>query len=81
VSVTTRLEPQTSGEGPPDWLLEVRDDGRGFDPESAGRLPGRSFGLRFMRQRAQLVGARLEILSGATTGSTVRLTISGAHRR
>jgi signal transduction histidine kinase len=34
-----------------------------------------------MRQRAELIGARIEILSAATTGTTVRLTISAAQRR
>jgi two-component system sensor histidine kinase UhpB len=51
--------------------LEIRDDGRGFDPaEAAGA------GLRGMRERALLVGGMLEIDSG-TQGSVVRLTLPG----
>ncbi|MFH1475258.1 MAG: histidine kinase, partial [Chloroflexota bacterium] len=34
------------------WILEVHDDGRGFDPAAPGR---RTFGLQFMRERAELV--------------------------
>jgi two-component system sensor histidine kinase UhpB len=49
--------------------LEVRDDGSGFDvaavPEGAG--------LRGMRERAVLVGARLELESSPGSGTTVRL--------
>jgi two-component system sensor histidine kinase DegS len=78
--LVTRLQPGPSADDPPDWVLEVWDDGHGFDAE-ASRPLGRSFGLRFMRQRAELIGARIEILSAATTGTTVRLTISGAQRR
>jgi two-component system, NarL family, sensor histidine kinase UhpB len=51
--------------------LEVRDDGSGFDvaavPEGAG--------LRGMRERAVLVGARLELESSPGSGTTVRLRL------
>lgn len=53
--------------------LEVRDDGRGFDPqraESAGH-----FGLSGMRERAQLIGADLSITSQAGKGTTIHLLI------
>lgn len=57
-----------------DWVLEVRDDGRGFDVGAASR--GRNgFGLQFMRERAAVVGARLEIRSSPGTGTLVRLAI------
>jgi two-component system sensor histidine kinase DegS len=78
--LVTRLQPGPATDDPPDWVLEVWDDGHGFDAE-ASRPAGRSFGLRFMRERAELIGARIEILSAATTGTTVRLTISAAQRR
>jgi signal transduction histidine kinase len=64
------------GSGPPGWLLEVHDDGRGFAVDEV--LEGtsrRHFGLRFMRERAQLVGATLEIVSGQETGTSVRLRL------
>ena len=41
------------------WVLEVRDDGRGFHPDSMATRGGRNFGLQFMRERAELIGARI----------------------
>jgi PAS domain S-box-containing protein len=51
--------------------LEVRDDGRGFDPQ--GLYPGH-FGLRSMQERAARVGARINIWSSPARGSRVSLT-------
>jgi NarL family two-component system sensor histidine kinase YdfH len=53
--------------------LEVRDDGRGFDPEmlnGAGH-----YGLLGMRERARLVGGRLEIESDSANGTCIRLIV------
>jgi two-component system sensor histidine kinase UhpB len=50
--------------------LEVRDSGRGFAPSGAHD----GAGLRGMRERALLIGARLELDSGSD-GTTVRLVI------
>ncbi len=56
-------------------LLEVSDDGVGFDPAA---VPGGHLGVAGMRARAGLIGGRLEIESSAGRGTrlTVRLTIS-----
>ena len=57
------------------WILEVRDDGRGFeadDPPVGGR---RHFGLQFMRERAELIGARFEVRSSPNLGTAVRMII------
>ena len=57
------------------WTLEVRDDGKGFeadDPLAGGR---RHFGLQFMRERAELIGARFEVRSSPDLGTAVRMTI------
>jgi signal transduction histidine kinase len=51
--------------------LEVRDDGRGFNP--AGQYPGH-FGLRSMQERAARIGAQLDIASQPKQGSRVSLT-------
>lgn len=53
-------------------MLEVRDDGRGFDPARSG---GKGWGLRNLRDRALAVGGRLDIESAPGTGTTVRITI------
>ncbi|HEY2888175.1 MAG TPA: sensor histidine kinase, partial [Candidatus Limnocylindrales bacterium] len=70
------------------WLAEVRDDGVGFDPGRSGdgsRAGGagaastgrRSFGLQFMRERAELIGARFDVRSGKELGTVVRLVVPG----
>ena len=46
-----------------DWVLEVRDDGRGFDVGAVAARGRRNFGLQFMRERAELIGARFDVRS------------------
>jgi signal transduction histidine kinase len=53
-------------------IVEVRDNGRGFDP-AAGH-PGH-FGLDSMRSRAAEVGGRLTITSGPGFGTLVRVRV------
>ncbi|HEU4489650.1 MAG TPA: sensor histidine kinase [Jiangellales bacterium] len=50
--------------------VEVRDDGRGFDPDSAG-----GFGLRGMGSRAAAVGGRLTVDSAPGGGTVVALSV------
>jgi signal transduction histidine kinase len=60
--------------------LCVSDDGRGI-PEPvlrAGALAGH-WGLVGMRERAARIHARLDIASGPRQGTTVTLTVAGAH--
>jgi two-component system nitrate/nitrite sensor histidine kinase NarX len=58
---------------PGELVCEVRDDGRGFDPED---LPGPSqYGLRGMRERADLIGADFQVISRAGSGAVVRLSL------
>ena len=84
ISLSTALDPG-GGNGETDkasWVAQVHDDGSGFDPEAAAVRSGqRNFGLRFMRERADLIGATLSIESRAREGTTVRLTINGVERR
>jgi two-component system, NarL family, sensor kinase len=59
-------------------LLEVSDDGDGFDVTAAVRPTGAAptgFGLPGMRERAELLGGRLELSSMPGRGTTVRLTL------
>ena len=59
------------------WMLEVGDDGRGFDYQSVAANPNRRhFGLRFMRERAELLGSSLAIETHHAAGTVVRLTIA-----
>lgn len=55
-------------------VAEVRDDGRGFDPERAGDAGG-GLGLVGMRERASLIGAEFEIHSVPERGTHVRIAI------
>jgi two-component system sensor histidine kinase DegS len=57
------------------WTAEVRDDGRGFDTADMSIRGRRNFGLQFMRERAELVGAGFEVRSRADGGTVVRLSI------
>jgi signal transduction histidine kinase len=56
-------------------VVEVRDDGRGFDPLT---LPGGTLGQRSMRERAQGAGGTLEVRSEPGAGTHVRLTLTAA---
>jgi two-component system sensor histidine kinase DegS len=58
-----------------DWVLTVRDDGRGFDVGAVAARGRRNFGLQFMRERAELIGAQFEVHSRPDGGTLVRLAI------
>lgn len=58
-----------------DWVLSVRDDGRGFDVGAVAARGRRNFGLQFMQERAELVGARFDVESRPDGGTIVRLAI------
>jgi signal transduction histidine kinase/ligand-binding sensor domain-containing protein len=59
--------------GPQEIALEVRDDGQGFAPDEAP-APGH-YGLTGMRERAAVIGGKLEITSEPGAGTTVRLRV------
>jgi len=66
--VCTRIEDDA-------WVLEIRDDGRGFDVEAVAARGRRNFGLQFMRERAELIDARFEVRSRPDGGTVVWLAI------
>ena len=68
VIVTTAVEGDT-------WTLNVKDDGRGFDVGAVAARGRRNFGLQFMQERAELIGARFEVLSRPDGGTIVRLAV------
>jgi two-component system sensor histidine kinase DegS len=67
-TVATRVEKSK-------WILEVSDDGRGFDVSAVAARGRRNFGLQFMRERAELIGAQLEVRSRPGGGTVVGLSI------
>ena len=61
----------------PHWSFEVHDDGAGFDPADPKRAETH-VGLRIMQERAQRIGARVQLESRPGAGCTVRLELPPA---
>jgi signal transduction histidine kinase/ligand-binding sensor domain-containing protein len=59
------------------FRLRVRDDGKGIDEGIMQRQPSGHFGLPGMRERAEIVGGRLEVWSKLNSGTQVELSIPG----
>jgi NarL family two-component system sensor histidine kinase YdfH len=55
-------------------MLEIMDDGKGFNPENAIGRPGH-YGLLGMRERARLAGGSMEIKSAVDKGTTLHLSL------
>ena len=55
--------------------LVVKDDGKGFDPEAAGR----GLGLVSMRERADSVGGRLTVCTHEGQGTVIELEVPGGR--
>ncbi|MCB0057033.1 MAG: hypothetical protein KDE45_08410, partial [Caldilineaceae bacterium] len=72
VEVTLTFQPEQS-------KLTICDDGVGFEPAltSADFTRGGHFGLMGMRERAQLVGANLQIATLPGQGVAVSVTVAG----
>jgi NarL family two-component system sensor histidine kinase YdfH len=61
------------------FLVEIEDDGLGFDPVDAHRQP-RSFGLAGMKERAERIGGDLRVQSQPGRGTRVSLQVRPWHR-
>jgi signal transduction histidine kinase len=60
-----------------DVMVEIEDDGHGFDPASVA-VPGpsgRGLGLLGMRERLSMVGGTVEVISSADAGTRVVLRV------
>ncbi|MFN4116398.1 MAG: sensor histidine kinase [Inhella sp.] len=62
----------------PQFSIEVQDDGRGFDV-AAGAPDDSHVGLRIMRERAERVGAVVDIHSEPGSGTRVRVALPQAQ--
>jgi two-component system nitrate/nitrite sensor histidine kinase NarX len=61
----------------PQWRFEVRDDGEGF--AAADGAPDETHvGLRIMAERAERIGASVDVLSTPGRGTSIVLTLSPA---
>jgi signal transduction histidine kinase len=67
-TVTVRIRPEGD-----QVVLEVTDDGQGFDPEAPQHRGG--MGLDSMRERTRQMGGVLEIVSAPGEGTTVRVAV------
>jgi len=59
-------------------ILEVYDDGLGFTPDMVASSS--QYGLRGMRERAEMIGAEFQVISRPGEGTTVRLQIPSEVR-
>jgi two-component system sensor histidine kinase UhpB len=66
---TVRVELSSVGR----TVLRVRDDGRGF--QTGTKTSGNRLGVSGMRERALLVGGRLNVFSAPGEGTTIELTM------
>lgn len=56
-----------------DLVMEVRDDGQGFAPEDVTTVS--RYGLRGMRERAELIGADFQVESRPQQGAVIRVRL------
>jgi signal transduction histidine kinase len=56
-------------------LLTVADDGKGFNPADLGRSEFPRFGLVTMRERAESIGAKLEVSASPSGGTLIKLEL------
>jgi len=67
------------GYGERQFRLSVRDNGKGIDPEVLdGQARAGHWGLPGMRERAELIGGKLEVWSQRQSGTEVELKIRAA---
>ncbi len=64
----------------PRWRFEVRDDGVGFDADEPSRSETH-VGLRIMAERAERIGATLDVISTPGRGSSVVLELAAVTAR
>ena len=58
--------------------LRIRDNGKGIDPKLLDRGRDGHWGLPGMRERAEQIGARLDIWSELGAGTEVDLSVPGS---
>lgn len=60
-----------------DLILRVEDDGRGFDPARVSTDQQAHYGLPGLRERAEQVGGKIEIVSAPGNGCRTELRVPG----
>lgn len=54
--------------------LEIKDDGEGFDPGEVSEREGQHLGLSSLRDRVELVGGQLTVVTNTGQGTTIRVS-------
>ncbi len=61
-----------------DFVLCIKDNGKGINPAIVEVGRQAHFGLRGMKERAERVGGRLRIVTSASTGTAITIRVPGA---
>jgi len=61
-------------------LLEIRDDGQGFDPAHPTRGFGPRFGLQSMRERVESIHGVFTVHSAPGQGTRIQVTVPIIYR-
>jgi signal transduction histidine kinase len=61
-------------------LVQIRDDGQGFDPAESAGQGSKHFGLTVMRERAETVGGWIRVESLPGEGTVVEAWVPGASK-
>jgi signal transduction histidine kinase len=64
---------------PEEFIMEMEDDGSGFDPAHAAGTEGGHYGLESIRHRMQWLGGSADIASRPGAGATVRVRLPRAR--
>ena len=64
---------------PRQFRLRVRDDGAGIEQQFLARGREGHFGLKGMRERAEVAGGKLTVWSGPGSGTEVEVTITSSR--
>jgi signal transduction histidine kinase len=58
-----------------DFIMKVEDNGKGFDTTGNGSSPSKGVGLKSMFNRAKMIGADINIISGIDEGTRIVVTL------
>jgi two-component system nitrate/nitrite sensor histidine kinase NarX len=64
-----------------DFVLSIKDNGQGFDPQALAALDEAHVGVNIMRERAQRIDAQLQLHSAPGAGTEVVVRLARAQRR
>jgi signal transduction histidine kinase len=56
-------------------VLDLNDDGCGFDPEQLGEGNGHHFGLKGMKERVERSGGKFQLASAAGKGVRIEVRV------